>query len=169
MSVSSFGKRSGSCCIASRRTMSQVVNRSGTCVELTVFDRQGSTILQQTVATSFSNHALTSCDCAKLHELAKFWHPQGNSGKGTPNPSIQRQQHTYPSVHCSNIAQCLLPFTSQTLEGPWVSFPQALPSFRFNSWGWQCSQLLRHGVAQSAEIQQHVTFPWRSVTLQKCK
>ena len=76
----------------------------------TVFDRQGSTILQQTVATGFSNHALTSCDCAKLHELAKFWRPHGNSGIGTPNPGIQRQQHIYPSVHCSNIAQCLLPF-----------------------------------------------------------
>ena len=69
----------------------------------TAFDRQGSTILQQTFATGFSNHALTSCDCAKLDELPKFWHQQ-------------RQQHTCPSVHCSNIAQCLLPFSSQTLE-----------------------------------------------------
>ena len=139
----------------------------------TAFDRQGSTILQQTVVTGFSNHALTSCDCAKLHELAKSWHQQGNSGIGTPNPGIQRQQHTYPSGHCSNIAQCLLPLFSQTLE---ATVSRTLGKLSTGAPKLQVQQL---GVAMfpaspawSRAVGRDPTTPdvsMRSVTLQKCK
>ena len=75
-----------------------------------------------------------------LHELAKFWHPQGNSDTGTtPNPGIQRQQHTYPSVHCSNIAQCLLPFlhkcSKQLFPGPWGKLSTGAPKLQVQQLG----------------------------------
>ena len=63
----------------------------------TVFDRQGSTILQQTDSTGFSNHVLTSCDCAKLHELAKF------TCGGSFIDSLQSCAQVYPHASAMKI------------------------------------------------------------------
>ena len=79
----------------------------------TAFDRQGSTILQQTAATDFSIHALTLCDCARPHNLAKFWHQQDNSGTKTPNRDFST---AFQNVHFENLPLYLRHFLNKRTQ-----------------------------------------------------